>query len=86
MISWRRGQVAVTRSPARKHGALERNFDLDHALCFLSRIHIVPTDDRDISGWRKRLFLAMARNAGSPVDHFALPSVRTVEVGSQIAL
>jgi KUP system potassium uptake protein len=36
--------------------------------------------------WRKKLFIAMARNAASPIDHFRLPSERTVMMGSQIAL
>ena len=36
--------------------------------------------------WRKRLFVAMARNAASPVDYFKLPRDRTVSVGSQIEL
>ena len=36
--------------------------------------------------WAKRLFVAMARNAASPVEHFSLPSERTVTVGSQVPL
>jgi KUP system potassium uptake protein len=37
-------------------------------------------------GWRKRLFVAMARNAASPVDYFRLPRDRTVSLGSTIEL
>jgi KUP system potassium uptake protein len=37
-------------------------------------------------GWRKRLFVAMSRNAASPVDYFRLPGDRTVTLGSQIEL
>ena len=37
-------------------------------------------------GWRKRLFVAMSRNAASPVDYFHLPGERTVTIGSQIEL
>ena len=36
--------------------------------------------------WRKRLFVAMARNAASPVDYFHLPRDRTVTLGSTIEL
>ena len=36
--------------------------------------------------WRKRLFVAIARNAASPVDYFHLPGDRTVSIGSQIEL
>jgi KUP system potassium uptake protein len=69
----------------RKLGLLERNLDLEHASYFLSRITITPADAAHVS-WRKRLFIAMARNAASPVEHYGLPSERTVTVGSQVAL
>jgi KUP system potassium uptake protein len=39
-----------------------------------------------MAGWRKRLFVAMSRNAASPVDYFRLPGERTVTLGSQIEL
>jgi KUP system potassium uptake protein len=78
--------VPAALALARKRGVLERSLDLEHASYFLSRIHIVPSGDHNLSGWRKRLFVKMARNAASPVDHFALPGDRTVEVGSQISL
>ncbi len=71
---------------ARKQGLLERNLDLEHASYFVSRITIMPTDDPGMSHWRKNLFIAMARNASSAVDHFGLPSDRTVIMGSQVAL
>src|SRR3954453_9924398 len=70
----------------RKHGLLERNLDLEHASYFISRITIAATDTSPLPAWRKRLFIAMASNAASPVEHFRLPSDRTVTVGSQVAL
>jgi KUP system potassium uptake protein len=36
--------------------------------------------------WRKKLFLGIARNAGNPVEYFALPDEQTVVFGSVIAL
>jgi KUP system potassium uptake protein len=36
--------------------------------------------------WRKKLFIGMARNAASAIDHFGLPGDRTVIIGSQVAL
>jgi KUP system potassium uptake protein len=36
--------------------------------------------------WRKRLFIAIARNAASPVEYFGLPDARTVTVSSDIEL
>jgi KUP system potassium uptake protein len=71
---------------ARMRGLLERDLDLEHASYFLSRIYITPTRLRTLPGWRKRIFLGMARNAASPIDLFALPGNRTVEIGSRVAL
>ncbi len=71
---------------ARKQGLLERNLDLEHASYFVSRIAITPSDAPGMQRWRKHLFIAMARNASSPIDHFGLPSDRTVIMGSQVAL
>jgi KUP system potassium uptake protein len=36
--------------------------------------------------WRKSLFIAMARNASSAIEHFGLPTDRTVILGSQVPL
>ncbi|MBV9167226.1 MAG: KUP/HAK/KT family potassium transporter [Solirubrobacterales bacterium] len=71
---------------ARKLGLLERNLDLEHADYFLSRIAITPTDGPGMNRWRKKLFVAMARNAASPIEHFCLPSERTVMMGSQVGV
>jgi KUP system potassium uptake protein len=71
---------------ARKQGLLERNLDLEHASYFVSRITITPTDAPGMQRWRKNLFVAMARNASSPIDHFGLPSDRTLVMGSQVTL
>ncbi len=71
---------------ARKRGLLERNLDLEHASYFLSRITITPAGQRGMRRWRKRLFIAMARNAASPIDTFRLPVERTATVGALIAL
>ena len=71
---------------ARKHGFLDRNLDLEHASYFVSRIAITPTGAPVIKRWRKNLFIAMARNASSPIDHFGLPSDSTLLLGSQVDL
>jgi KUP system potassium uptake protein len=36
--------------------------------------------------WRKKLFLAVARNAADPVLYFGLPVERTVVMGSHVPL
>ncbi|HET9094994.1 MAG TPA: KUP/HAK/KT family potassium transporter, partial [Solirubrobacteraceae bacterium] len=71
---------------ARKLGYLERNLDLEGATYFISRMTITESDEPDLARWRKKLFLLMARNAASPIDHFGLPIERTVLMGSQVSL
>jgi KUP system potassium uptake protein len=78
--------VPAALALARKRGLLERNLDLEHASYLLSRITIEQTNDAGMNPWRKHLFLAMARNAASPIELFALPADRTVAMGSQVAL
>jgi KUP system potassium uptake protein len=58
--------------------------DLEGASYFLSRITIRVTDAPGMSRWRKRLFLALARNAASPTEYFGLPDDRTVLMGTQV--
>ncbi len=71
---------------ARKLGLLERNLDLEHASYFLSHITITPNGPGGMRRWRKKLFVTMARNAASPIEHFGLPSERTVIMGSQVGV
>jgi KUP system potassium uptake protein len=71
---------------ARKQGLFERSLDLEHASYFVSRIAITPTSAPVFRALRKKLFIAMARNAASPIEHFGLPRDRTVIMGAQIAL
>ncbi len=81
-----RSNIPMGLAEARKQGLLDRNLDLEHASYFVSRMTIVPSDEPGLAKWRKRLFIAMARNASSPIEHFGLPSGRTVMTGSQVAL
>ena len=69
---------------ARRQGLLPRNLDLEGASYFISRISIAKATNSGMSGLRKNIFMAMARNAASPIDHFGLPIDRTVVMGSQI--
>jgi KUP system potassium uptake protein len=68
----------------RMRGLLERNLDLEHASYFVSRITITPTAAKPLQMGTKKLFIAMARNAASPIDHFGLPGDRTVIMGGQV--
>ena len=62
---------------------LECDIDLDSATYFLSRITIGVTDAAGMHRWRKRLFVAVARKAASPVD-FRLPHERPSTMGWQV--
>jgi len=78
--------IPVALNLCRKQGLLEKSLDLEHAKYFLSRMTITPTDAPLIQRLGKRLFIAMARNAASPIEAFRLPRDRTVIIGSQVAL
>jgi KUP system potassium uptake protein len=81
-----RTNVPQALALARKRGLLARNLDLEHASYFVSRMTITPTRDPGMCRWRKLLFIGLARNAASPIDHFGLSPDRTVLVGSQIGI
>ncbi len=81
-----RADVPTLLALARKQGLLDRNLDLEHASYFVSRMTIAPTDAPGMATFRKKLFIAMARNSASPIDTFKLPSARTVMTGSQVAI
>ncbi|MBV9193762.1 MAG: KUP/HAK/KT family potassium transporter [Solirubrobacterales bacterium] len=78
--------VPAALALARKQGLLSRNLDLEHAAYIVSRMTITPSADSGMARWRKALFIAMARNAATPMDQFKLPAERTVMMGSQVAL
>jgi KUP system potassium uptake protein len=69
---------------AAKH--IEGDVDLSAVSYFVSRINIEATRAPGMPLWRKRLFVAIARNAASPIEYFGLPDERTVVVSSHIEL
>jgi KUP system potassium uptake protein len=71
---------------ARKRGLLEKNLDLEHASYFVSKMSMSPTRGPGMHRWRKLLFIALARNATSPIEHFGLPVDKTVIVSSHVAV
>jgi KUP system potassium uptake protein len=78
-----------TDVPGELHRARERlegDVDLTRASYFLSKMSIVAKGRGPLPRWQTKLFLAMARNAASPVEYFGLPDERTVVMGSHIEL
>ncbi|MFL6649125.1 MAG: KUP/HAK/KT family potassium transporter, partial [Sulfurifustaceae bacterium] len=63
-------------------------FNLLSTSFFLSREKVIPTinNGNGMALWRERLFAAVARNAGSVVDYFHLPTNRVIELGTQIEI
>jgi KUP system potassium uptake protein len=65
---------------------MEGDVDIDDASYVISDVTVVPTRSGGMRRWRKRLFVAMSRNAANPVPYFKLPDDRTVVVGAHIEL
>jgi KUP system potassium uptake protein len=65
---------------------LERSFDADRASFFVSRVTLVATPAPGMRRWRKRLFIALARNERDPIGYLGLSDERTVTMGSVIEL
>jgi KUP system potassium uptake protein len=53
---------------------------------YLGRETILPTGPARLARWRKKLFIAMARNAQQASAFFRLPPNRVVEMGAQLQL
>ncbi len=90
-ITIRAGYHDVTDVPAalglaRKRGFLERNLDLEHASYFLSQIRVTMSNQPSMARWQKLVFVALARNAASPIDTYRLPVDRTTTVGAMIGV
>jgi KUP system potassium uptake protein len=60
--------------------------DVPGAVYFVSGVAVGVGEAPGMSRWRKHLFVAMSRNAGSPLDYFHLPRERTVILTSAIEL
>ena len=61
-------------------------FNMLETSFFVSRETVIPTSGGGMTIWRERLFAAMARNAGSIVDYFSIPSNRVIELGTQVEI
>jgi KUP system potassium uptake protein len=76
----------VPRTLRRAAKRLEGEVDFDAVSYFLSRISIVATNEPGMAVWRKKLFIAIARNAASPVPYFHLPDDRTIVMAAHVEL
>jgi KUP system potassium uptake protein len=92
-VTTRFGYAEAQNIPAALRLACERDshpeladLKLEDATYFVSRITIVRTDAPGMARWRKRLFVAVAKNAASQVEYFGLPLERTVTMGAHISV
>ncbi len=51
---------------------------------FLGRETFISTGRSELPGWRRALFMFLARNARSPTEFFGIPPNEVVELGAQI--
>ena len=75
---------ALLRQAAKR--GIEGDPQFENPSYFVSRISIIASDRPGMATWRKKLFLAISRNAANPVEVFHLPDDRTVVMGSHIEL
>jgi KUP system potassium uptake protein len=90
-ITVRFGLLDEPNVPAALRLATERHLidgplDVDQATYFVSQITIVPCDAPGLATWRKKLFVAMARNAANPAEYFRLPDDQTITMSGRILL
>jgi KUP system potassium uptake protein len=76
----------VPRTLRRAAKRFERDVDFAAVSYFLSRITINSGDEPGMARWRKKLFIAIARNAASPVPYFHLPDERTIVMAAHVEL
>ena len=76
----------VPRTLRRAAKRLEGDVDFGAVSYFLSRISIIATSEPGMALWRKKLFIAIARNAASPVPYFHLPDDRTIVMAAHVEL
>ena len=53
---------------------------------FMNRETLIAGGASGLSRWRARLFIVMARNAGSAARYFQIPVERVIELGTQVTL
>ena len=61
-------------------------FQMMETSFFISRETLIATIAPGMALWREKLFISMARNAGSVSAYFKIPTNRVVELGTQIEL
>jgi len=53
---------------------------------YMGRENLLPTGNRPLATWRKRLFIFLSRNARPATQFFGIPPNRVVELGAQMEI
>ena len=61
-------------------------FDMMSTSFFISHAVIVPGTHPGMMSWRKRLFMAMSRNAMNAAQFFNIPANRVIEMGTRVEI
>ena len=61
-------------------------FDMMDTTFFLSREHLIPSNDPGMPAILDKIFALMTRNAMSATSFFNIPPNRVVEMGTQIEI
>ncbi len=64
----------------------EIDIDPEDTYFFISRETLLAVPSKKMAFWRIRLFITMARNAGSAARYFQIPFNRVVELGTQVMI
>lgn len=64
----------------------EGTVNLDDATYFLSHLELIPGSERNMIGWRKRLFVATSLMTADAAGYFNLPQDRTIIVGARMQI
>jgi KUP system potassium uptake protein len=61
-------------------------FNLMETTFFLGRETLILGKSKKMSGWRKKLFALMSKNAQTPLVHFGIPPNRVIEIGTEVEI
>jgi KUP system potassium uptake protein len=81
-----RTDVPAALALAIDQGLIPAETDIEHATYFLSKITLNRTDQPGMAAWRKRIFLALARNSADPAQYFHLPDGQTVITSGRVGI
>jgi KUP system potassium uptake protein len=59
---------------------------LEDVSYYVNHVTLIPTEERNMAGWRKKLFVALYKNSTPAARYFHIPPDRVVEVGGYVQI